>query len=376
MGTLDFFLLESTEYLEQLDALAQSPAGTPPNPDDFLRLTRAFRGSALMANQHPMGRAAQGLEACARALRENRLRWDERVRGELVRAIDDCKVLLRRLRNPEQGDSERAEQIGAGLDRLSGRTSAMIRAAAGRGLDAGGRAFVAREAAAIASTLQRAASTLANDPANRDVLNSVTPSMSALRGVAAIQDLPPLGDLLAANEAAVKEVLAIKGPAPREVADAFDSGARALARAAREVVDQGRPDPDSQDAQQFAQRLLATFAGGHVVPIEALFYMDQGPHIVRQGAPPAAPAAAAYEKVELVSHGEFLTAAVAELRRAAAAPVQCDLRLFTIAARLRPLVGATGSRLAGGFALIASILGLLFARQVGGVFGQIGRAHV
>ena len=135
--------------------------------------------------------------------------------------------------------------------------------------------------------------------------------MSALRGVAAIQDLPPLGDLLAAVEAAVKDVAAIRGPAPAPVAEVFDAGARALARAAREVVDQGRPDPDSQDAQQFAQRLLATFAGGRVVAIESLFYDDAGPHIVQEGTPPQR-AASGYERVEMVSQGEFLTAAAQE----------------------------------------------------------------
>src|SRR3989338_2781635 len=55
----------------------------------------------------------------------------------------------------------------------------------------------------------------------------------------------------------------------------------------------------------------------------------------------------------MVSQGEFLTAAAQELRRAAASPVQCDLRLYTIAARLRPMVGAGGSKLESALGHIA-----------------------
>src|SRR5437868_13773190 len=88
MGTLDFFLLEGGEYLERLDSLSQTPAGSFPHGDELLRLCRAFRGSAIMASQHGMARAGQGLESCARAIREGRLGWTEATRAELVRAVD------------------------------------------------------------------------------------------------------------------------------------------------------------------------------------------------------------------------------------------------------------------------------------------------
>jgi len=344
MGTLDFFLLESGEYLERLDALAQPPAGAFPNGDEFLRIARALRGSAIMANQHGMARAAQGIEACARALRENRLTWSESVRSEIIRAVDDSKVVMRRLRTPEPGDTERAEAIGIRLDRMSGRASAALRAASGPGLDAGARAFVAREAASIASVLQNAARTLRADPSGREVLTSIAPAMSALRGVAILNDLPPLGDMLAAVDAAVKDAHATPGTLPGDVPDVFDAGARALARAAREVVETGRPAVDSHDALEFAARLFATLT---VVPVESLFHADAGPHMVHRGtAPPAA--AASYARVELVSQGEYLNAAATELTRASS-PLQRDLRLFGVAAALRPQGsgGATGDALDG-----------------------------
>ncbi len=351
MGTLDFFLLEGGEYLERLDALAQAPAGSYSQGDELLRLSRAFRGSAIMASQHGMSRAGQGLESCARAIREGRLAWTVATRAEMVRAIDDAKILMRRLRTPEQGDTEKAETIGIGLDRMSGRASAQIRAAAGPGLDAGGRAFVAREAASIASVLQHSARTLRGDPANRDVLVSIGPAMSALRGVAILNDLPPLGEILSAIEHAAKDVLAAGGTLGAEVSEVFEAGGRALARAAREVVDAGRPDAEAEESHAFAARLFTVLTGGGVVSVESLFCDDAGPHIVHQGEAPA-PSGTGLARVEMVSHGEYLNAAAAELGRVAT-PVQRDLRLYGIAASVRPMVGAGGSPLSAALGRLA-----------------------
>ncbi len=340
LGTLDFFLLEAGEYLERLDAVAQTAPGPFAPADEFVRLARAFRGSAIMANQHGMARAAQGLESVARALREARLNWDEGSRGDVIRAVDDCKILMRRLRTPDPGDTEKAEQIGIKLDRMSGRASAAMRAQQGPGLDAGGRAFVAREAATIGSVLQHTARALAGDPGSRDVLNGVAPAMSALRGVAVLNDLPPLGDILAAIEATVKEIAASPGGAGREGTEVFEAAARALARAAKEVVDTGRPDADSDEARAFAARALSAVAAS-AVPVESLFFDDAGPHVIQRGAPPAR---ASFGRVEMVSQGEFLTAASSELVRAASS-VQRDLRLFGIAASLKPMTTAGGAAL-------------------------------
>jgi hypothetical protein len=340
IGMLDFFVLEAGEYLERLDALAQAPAGSWGEAEEFVRIARAFRGSALMASQAPLARAAQGLEAIARALRDGRTAWDERVRGEVIRAVDDCKVLLRRVRVPADDDARRAEAVGAGLERLAGRTSAPARAA-GLGLDAGARAFVAREAAAIASVLDRVGRALAADPRARDALAPVVPAMSALRGVAVLNDLPPLADVLVAVDGAVKEVLASAGAVPATVPRAFEAGARALARAAREVVDLGRPSPDGEDTAAFAALLLTAFARpADVRGVETLFFDDAGPHVVAAGAARDAPSG-----VELVSQGEFLASAAQALRHAAAPAVR-DLRLFGLAATLRPLAGSRGSPLA------------------------------
>jgi hypothetical protein len=347
MGMLDFFTLEAGEYLERLDALAQAPAGSFSEAEEFVRIARAFRGSAVMASQLPLAHAAQGLESVGRSARDGRVAWDERTRAEVVRAVDDCKTLLRRVRTPAPDDPAKADAMGAALERLAGRPSSALRAA-GLGLDAGGRAFVAREAAAIASTLDRVAQALAADPAGREALGSVAPAMSALRGVAVLHDLPPLSDILVGVEGAVKEVLATSGGVGMAVPTAFDAAAKALARAAREVVDLGRPAPDSEQAAAFGSLLLRAFAStGNIVPVEMLFYEDAGPHVVQQGTAPAG-----LSPVEIVSHGEFLGTAAEDLKRAIS-PALRDLRLFAMAASLRPLAGAGGSPLSGALGRLA-----------------------
>ncbi|HXY19827.1 MAG TPA: hypothetical protein VEH83_07500 [Gemmatimonadales bacterium] len=347
IGMTDFFVLEAGEYLERLDALAQAPAGTFEDAVEFVRIARAFRGSALMASQQPLARAAQGLELVGRALRDGRLAWDEGVRGGLVRAVDDCKVLLRRIRTPSDQDSAKAEALGAELERVAGRPSAPARTS-GEGLDAGARAFVAREAAAIGSALDRAARALASDPTARDPLAGVTQAMSALRGVAVLGDLPPLADILIGIEGAIHEVNATSGPVAPAAAAAFDAGAKALGRAAHEVVDLGRPTTDGEEAAAFATQLLRTFAGGGaVVPIETLFFEDAGPHVVAQGSAPAG-----MSRVEVVSEGEYLAGAAGALQRATS-PVLRDLRLFGMAAALRPLTGAGATPLGAALGRLA-----------------------
>src|SRR5438128_10117822 len=96
LGMRDFFVLEAGEYLERLDALLQAPEGTAPAPDEFVRLARALRGSALMASQPAIARAASGLEALARAVREGRRPWDAATRQIAIRAVDDLKSSVRR----------------------------------------------------------------------------------------------------------------------------------------------------------------------------------------------------------------------------------------------------------------------------------------
>src|SRR3989442_10672158 len=201
LGMSDFFALEAGESLERLDGLLAK--GESPSADELVRLARALRGSALMANQPAIARAASGLEALARAVREARRPWDAATRQIAIRAVDDLKIFVRRATSWTEADTAKAEALGRELEQLGGRPSAQIRAAEVLGLDAGARAFVAREGAAIASALDRAAQALRTNPLAHDPLQHVLRALQPLRGLAALSDLPPLPDLLEGIERAI-----------------------------------------------------------------------------------------------------------------------------------------------------------------------------
>ena len=341
LGMSDFFALEAGEYLERLDGLVGSES---PNADELVRLARALRGSALMANQHAIARAAAGLEALARAVREGRRAWDPQTKQLALRGVDDLKIFVRKAATWSDGDTAKAEALAQELDQVAGRPSAQVRAAEALGLDAGVRAFVAREGAAIASALDRAAQTLKANPAAQDPLPLVLRTIQPLRGLAAVNDLPPLPDLLEGIERAVGELSQSGLKPPADTGELFKTAAQSIARAAREVAERGRPDPESPDFRQFAG-LLVKFMESEpdVVSIGSLYYNDSGPHIVSRGVPAARPSTLG--RLELVSHGEHLRQAADSLERAPST-TQRELRAHTLGTTFRALANAGGGALA------------------------------
>src|SRR5205807_1179639 len=159
LGMSDFFALEAGEYLERLDGLLAK--GDSPSADEIVRLARALRGSALMANQPAIARTAAGLEALARAVREGRRAWDPQTLQLGLRGVDDLKIFVRRAGTWTEADTAKAEALAQQLEQLAGRPSAQIRAVEALGLDAGARAFVAREGPAIAGAPERSPSAAA-----------------------------------------------------------------------------------------------------------------------------------------------------------------------------------------------------------------------
>ena len=342
LGMSDFFALEAGEYLERLDGLLAK--GERPSADELVRLARALRGSALMANQPAIARAAAGLEALGRAVREGRRAWDAATRHLAVRGVDDLKVFVRRAASWTDADTAKAEGLAHELEQQAGRPSAQVRAVEALGLDAGARAFVAREGAAIASALDRAAQTLRGNPLAHDPLQQVLRALQPLRGLAAVNDLPPLPDLLEGIERAIAELSRSGLEPPANVAELFQAAATAIARSARDVAERGRPDPDGPEFRRFADLLVKLIESEpDVVSVGALYYSDSGPHIVSRGVPVARPSTLG--RLELVSHGEHLRQAADSLERAPSA-TQRELRAHTLGTTFRALANAGGGVLA------------------------------
>src|SRR5213076_2700527 len=111
--------------------------GDSPSADEIVRLARALRGSALMASQPAIARAAAGLEVLARAVREGRRAWDPQTQQLALRAVDDLKIFVRRAGSWTDADTAKAEALAVELEQVAGRPSAQIRAVEALGLDAG-----------------------------------------------------------------------------------------------------------------------------------------------------------------------------------------------------------------------------------------------
>jgi len=313
MGLTEFFAMEAGEYLERLDALV-SPHD-PPSAGEVVRITRALRGSALMAKQHAIAGTTAALENLARSIDEGRRPWDAQIKQLMVRTVDDLKTFVRGIGAWSEADDAKAQTLAEELDAAAGRSSASHRQPVDHQLDAGTRAFIGREGAAVASALDHAAKSLQQNPLAHDPLQRALTLMQPLRGLASLSELSPLPDILDGVEQAVGELSRNDDPLP-EAALLFHSAAKALSRAAQEAATIGTPDPDAPEASDFATRL------GHVlgldvdvVPIESLFHDDNGPHIVKEGTKPNRPAELG--RLEMVSHGEHLQQAAARFANAA-----------------------------------------------------------
>jgi chemotaxis protein histidine kinase CheA len=145
LAAADFFALEAGESLDRLEKLAGRDEAPP--AEDFLRASRVLRGSALMASQQAIARAAGGLESVARALREGRRAWDPECKVQVAHAIEELRLLVRRVREWDDGDTVRAGRLAQSLEGLAGRavTGPAERRGEGGELNSGVRAFVGRE---------------------------------------------------------------------------------------------------------------------------------------------------------------------------------------------------------------------------------------
>jgi hypothetical protein len=358
LGAADFFALEAGECLDRLEHLVSGAA--PPAGEEFLRLARVLRGSALMAGQAQIARAAAGLEALARAQRDHRLSWNASIREQVAQAVEEFRLLVRHAREWAEADTSRAGQLGRTLETLAGSPSGGGAPPMGpaepfrQELNTGVRAFVAREGALIASALDRAARALRISPGDREPLYNVIRRMQSLRGLAELGELAPLPEILDGIELAVGDLTRLFAPPPG-VDEVMDAASRALTRISRDVAEHGRPDPAAEEAAHFTELLLRAFAVERdVVPIESLYFEGDTEPISRPTAQPQFATPESLGPLELVSQGEHLCQS-ADLIARARSPIARDLRLYH-------LLGALRSAAAPSSDPVASALGI-FARS-------------
>ena len=324
-GFLDFFILEASEYVEQLDGILAraSATGSGPDTEAIVRNARALRGSATMAKLTPFAELATALERVGRALREGGVSWSPALAGTLVATIDDLKILIRSVRAWSSGDDQRASARAAELARIAPAVTPSAAATTQGGPSGGG--FFAAESSNIAAGLEL----LATRPNDRDAAVNVLRRVRALRGVAGIKDVSPLSEVMAGAELVAKPLELGQGPLDTDRIT-FLRAAAALLRHAATALREGRPaDAPSPERDAFVDALSRFESreqdASRIVPIMELFYADGGPHVVSASPhPPTTPAERF--RLEVVSQGEHLRGLVAEARRATGAPAQDRVR--------------------------------------------------
>ncbi|MFQ5550645.1 MAG: hypothetical protein ACE5FJ_05360, partial [Gemmatimonadales bacterium] len=258
MQMSDFFGMEASEYLEKLDTLVSQ--AQPPDTGEFSRLTRALRGSAMMANQETIARVASGLEAIAKGLHSGDVQWDESIKQLSIRAVDDIKIFVRSLAEWTDPIERKAISLAGELEQVAGvEVSHTASASDGGGLDTGTRAFVAREGAAAAAALESAAGVVGDTAPDTSVAESILQTMQPLRGVASLADLPPMPDILDAVERMLGEFQRHPDLKVADLPKVLRSAARALAAAAKEVAAAGTTEGSQEAALEFANLMRTAF---------------------------------------------------------------------------------------------------------------------
>jgi chemotaxis protein histidine kinase CheA len=317
-GFLEFFILEASDYVEQLDGLLLGGDSTGPDAASVQRVARALRGTATMAKIPSFADLAGGVERVGRAMQDGALRWDPALGGALVAAIDDLKTLLHGARTWSPTDDQRATARSAELERYA-PVRPIARAAQPSpesSQPAAGESFLATEAANIAAGLEL----LTTRAGDADTAANVLRRVRALRGVAGVKEVVPLADALEGTEDAARGLESADEDLTDEARQLLGAAAdylRSISTALRAGADVHAPSM-ARDAFAVAQD---RFAGREtdreiVVPISDLFYADGAPGVLETSQHPPTSASERFH-LELVSLGEHLRQVVDAARRAA-----------------------------------------------------------
>ncbi|MFL5380922.1 MAG: Hpt domain-containing protein [Longimicrobiaceae bacterium] len=278
----EYFAQEAGEYLDHLDALLARPEA--PDPVEFFRLARGVRGSAQLAGAQGVARVAEGMEDAARALRDGALAWSDDVRTRAQATAADLRVLVASSARWGAEEDRRAREAVA---RWEGTGAARRR----DGAAGGGQIFdfLRREIAGVVGEMDRALAELRESPTGREPLRAVLRRMRPVRGVAGMDNLSPVLELLEGIEDAAHAVMGrTTGVAAAEV-ELLSAGRDALA-AAGAGLERGQAVGETPELQRFRQvrdGMEAEAGDDDVVPVASLFHDDAGPHVVSSPMAPA-----------------------------------------------------------------------------------------
>ena len=304
---IDFFVLEAGEYVEQIDGLLARASGSGPDADALQKVSRALRGTATMARLTSFAELASTIEAVGRALRQGALRWDEAIKGALVAAVDDLKLLVRAARAWSSSEDEWA------LNRIA-ELSQFVQPQAAPGASAQvASSFFVNECNNVAAGLEL----LATRPEDRAAAINILTRVRALRGVAGVKEIPALAEVSEAAESAIRPLEVGQAQLSQEQLGLLRAAANVLRAIAGALGRGERVTTDLPEYRAYMTALDSMMAhersADRVVPIAKLFYDDAGPHIVEKAADPPMTPGQRF-RMEVVSLGEHLHGVIDEAR--------------------------------------------------------------
>ena len=314
---LDFYVVEATEYIDRIDALVTRAGHSAPDGQSLVSAARALRGSSTMAKAEGMATLALALEHVARGVRDGTVTWTPAVQGALVSTVDDLRILLRNLRVWGPNEQTRATfRVDELRDLVPGDPH--LAAARLTPTPAAGTAtpvFISLQAAAIASALEQ----YVRAPAERHALDDALARVRTLRGIAAVNEHPPLGDVADLLERAIVGLPAGAKPNAQQ-RELLVAAAGVLSRAADELRTLGKPTISTPELARFAAAaaLVHNTEGAvaeTIVNIEELYFADAGPHVLQRGTARASNPADRFRN-ETIVRSEHLARLVAEARAA------------------------------------------------------------
>jgi HPt (histidine-containing phosphotransfer) domain-containing protein len=328
----DHFVREAGDYLEELDLLLRG--ASEPDLERVFRLARGVRGSAQVAGADAAAEVAARLEGAARFVLDGRIRWADELRDRFIESVAELRSIVPAFRAGWSDDE--VDRLCAIAERWGSFEHSG--GAAERAGPANITEFVQSELATVVGVIRNVARELARTPAATAPPRELLDAIRVVRGVAGSPSLAPVLEVIDGVED-ISRHLAIHG-ADGESArlEALDAAREALESAIRALKSDDAPDPEDPALSRFRARYAPvatpTQSEADVVPIEALFFDDEGPHLV--SPPSAARQAGSAEPPAPVARGDdAVPVETLLLRGDRALEAAGELR-----ARLEPALGA------------------------------------
>jgi chemotaxis protein histidine kinase CheA len=269
MTTLaEFFEHEAGTSLETLRSLLDDPA---PDAPAIHRVARTLRGSAQMAREERVYRAALALESAVKpAARAGNGTWTEALLGCVRAAVEDLGVLV----DGTDPSPELDGRLRASLERWQAAGVELPGPAVGRrtaGDPSAGmrefRAYAARELDGIAQALDENMRALRVNAADREPLKAILRRQRALRGAARLDEIPVVADILRAVEDLTRVVAKLDVPVRDEWFDVYRTAREGLVAAIPALAEDRDPQPSSALARlrHLRSELLARYGTGEAV---------------------------------------------------------------------------------------------------------------